>query len=268
MARPQGTVRQQVTARPQLMTRPMTTQQMSRWGSHLKAHTYILMIRTNRMVQHLFQQREWTDRQGRGIRLPCQWVDQTFPAWRGPALHHPSLPCRRPSISQHWWTLSRCGRCFNAAWISLVSKITPAVRLSSHHYLLPDMTQPTGDQSRRLDLQKEDPSLQRGSSIRLKVPSVLSSDGPRRPRDRPGLPWDHPERPWEEPGTTASPGIQDRAPHSPDPLQWSPQHEMSLHSTSMQRWTGIPREPFQRTRMLRVTARRSLQRNRKSSGKL
>ena len=107
---------------------------------------------------------------------------------------HSSLPCRRPSISQHWWTLSRCGRCFNAAWISLVSKITPAVRLSRHHYLLPDMTQPTGDQSRWLDLQKEDPSLQRGSSIRLRVPSVLSSDGPRRPRDRLGLTWDHAPR--------------------------------------------------------------------------
>ena len=82
------------------------------------------------------------------------------------------------------------------------------------------MTQPTGDQSHRLDLQKKDPSLQRSSSIRLRVPSVLSSDGPRRPRDRPGFPWDHPGRPWEEPGTTASPGIQDHAPHSPDPLQW------------------------------------------------
>ena len=43
---------------------------------------------------------------------------------------------------------------------------------------------------------------------------------------------------------------------------------MSLHSTSMQRWTWIPREPFRRTRMLRVTARRSLQHNMKSSGKL
>ena len=28
-----------------------------------------------------------------------------------------------------------------------MSRITPAVHLSSHHYLLPDMTQPTGDQS-------------------------------------------------------------------------------------------------------------------------
>ena len=192
------------------------------------------MTQTNRMVQHLFQQWEWTDRQGRGIRQPRQWVDQTFPAWRGPALHHSSLPSRRPSISQHWWTLCRCGRCFNVAWTCLVFQITPSVQLSSHHYLFPDMTQPTGDQPRRLDLQKEDPSLQRGSSILLRVPSVLSADGPRRPRDRPGLPWD-------EPGTTASPGIQDHAPHSPDPRQWSPQHEMSLHSTSMQRWTWIPR---------------------------
>ena len=113
--------------------------------------------------------------------------------------------------------------------------------------------------------------LQRGISIRpirLRALSVLSSDGPRRSRDRPGLPWDHPERPWDEPGTTASPGIQDHAPHSPDPRQWSPQHERSLHSTSMQLWTWIPREPFRRTRMLRVTARRSLQHNMKSLGNL
>ena len=42
---------------------------------------------------------------------------------------------------------------------------------------------------------------------------------------------------------------------------------MGLHSTSMQRWTWIRREHFQRTRMLRATAR-SLQHNMKSSGKL
>ena len=43
---------------------------------------------------------------------------------------------------------------------------------------------------------------------------------------------------------------------------------MSLHSTSMQRWTWIPREHFLRTRMLRATARRSLQHSMKPSGKL
>ena len=223
------------------------------------------MTQTIWMVQHLFQQRESTDWQGRVIRQPRQWVDQTFPAWWGPALHHSSLPSPRPSIRQHWWILCRCGRCFNAVWTCLVSLIIPSVQLSSHHYVLPDMTQLTGDQSLRLDLQKEDPSRQRGSSIRLRVPSALSSDGPRRPTDRPGLQWDNPELPWDEPGTTASPGIEDHALHSPDPLQWSPQHEMSL--TSMQRWTWIPREPFRRTRMRRVTARRSLQHNMKSSGK-
>ena len=79
-ARPQVTARSQWTARPQLMIRPMTTQQMSQWWSHLKAQNYVLMIQTNRMVQHRFQQREWMDRQGRGIRQPRQWVDQTFPA--------------------------------------------------------------------------------------------------------------------------------------------------------------------------------------------
>ena len=215
-----------------------------------------------------FQQREWTDRQDRRIRQPRQWVDQTFPSWRGPALQHSSLPFQKPSISQHWWILCRYGRCLSAAWNCLVFQTTPSVRLSSHLYLFLNMTQPTRDQPRRLDLQKEDPSLQRGSSIRLRALSALLSDGPRRPRDRPGLLWDHPERPWDEPGTTVSPGIQDHAPHSPDPRQWSPQHERSLHSTSMQLWTWIPREPFRRTRMLRVTARRSLQHNMKSLGKL
>ena len=81
-------------------------------------------------------------------------------------------------------------------------------------------------------------------------------------------PWDLLECPWEDLGTTASQGIPGHAPHSPDPRQWSPQHEMSLHSTSMQRWTWIPREHFRRTRMLRVTARRFRQHNMKSSGKL
>ena len=56
----------------------MTTQQMSRWWSHLRAQNYVLMIQTNRIDQHLFQQREWTDQQGRGIRQPHQWVDQMF----------------------------------------------------------------------------------------------------------------------------------------------------------------------------------------------
>ena len=218
-------------------------------------------------IQHLFQQREWADRQGRRIRQLRQWVDQTVPSWRGPALLHSSLPFRRPSVSRHWWILCRYGHCFNAAWNCLVFQTTPSVRLSSHLYLFLNMTQTTRDQPRRLDLQQE-PSLQRGSPIRLRVLLVLSSDGPRRPIDRPGLPWDRPEHPWEDLGTTASPGIQDHAPHSPDPRQWSPQQEMGLHSTSMQRWTWIPREHFRRKRMLRATARRSLQRNMKSSGKL
>ena len=276
-AQPQGTARQQGTARPQVTAlsqwtaRPQlwiqTTQQMSQWWSHHTVHSYGLMTQTILMVQHLFQQREWTDRQGRRIRQPRQWVVQMFPSWRESALHLSSLPFPRPSIRQHWWILCRCGRCFNAAWNYLVFQTTPSVRLSRHLYLFLNVTQTTRDQSRRLDLQQE-PSLQRGSSIRRRVLSVLSSDGPRRLRDRPGLPWDLPERPWEDLGTTASPGILDHAPHSPDPRQWSPQHEMSLHSTSMQRWTWIPREHFLRTRMLRATARRSLQHNMKPSGKL
>ena len=291
---------------------------MFRWWSHHTVHSYILMTRTISMVQHLFQQREWTDRQGRRIRQPCQWVAglgsntylylylylntqifvfvfvfekskflylylylylikriwpqpwwvvQTFPSRRGPVLHFSSLPSPRPSIRQHWWILCRCGRCFNAAWNCLVFQTTPSVRLSRHLYLFLNVTQTTRDQPLRLDLQQE-PSLQRGSFILRRVLSVLLSDGPRRPTDRPGLPWDLLERPWEDLGTTASQGIPDHAPHSPDPRQWSPQHEMSLHSTSMQHWTWIPREHFRKTRMLRATGRRFRLCNMIPSGKL
>ena len=108
---------------------------MFRWWSHHTVHSYVLMTRTISMVQHLFQQREWTDRQGRRIRQPRQWVVQTFPSRRGPVLHFSSLPSPRPSIKQHWWILCRCGRCFNAAWNCLVFQTTPSVRLSRHLYL-------------------------------------------------------------------------------------------------------------------------------------
>ena len=112
-----------------------------------------------------------------------------------------------------------------------------------------------------LELQREDPSLQRGFSILHRVPSVLLSDGSGRPRDKPG-------RPWDKPRATASPGNPDPVPHSLDPRQWSLLHEMSLQSTSLQRWTRMPREPFLMIRKTRVTVRRSLQRNIRSSDKL
>ena len=165
---------------------------MFRWWNHHTVHSYVLMTRTISMVQHLFKQREWTDRQGRRIRQPRQWVVQTFPSRRGPVLHFSSLPSPRPSIKQHWWILCRCGRCFNAAWNCLVFQTTPSVRLSRHLYLFLNVTQTTRDQPLRLDLQQE-PSLQRGSSILRRVLSVLLSDGPRRPTDRPGLPWVSPQ---------------------------------------------------------------------------
>ena len=59
-ARSQAKTRPQVTARPQATARPqtLTTQQMSRWWSHHIILSYILMIQTIWMVQHLFQQRE------------------------------------------------------------------------------------------------------------------------------------------------------------------------------------------------------------------
>ena len=189
-ARPQGTAWPQVTvlsqwtARPQL--RIQTTQQMSRWWSHHTVHSYVLMTHTILMVQHLFQQQEWTDRQDRRIRQPRQWVVQTFPSRQGPVLHFSSLPSPRPSIRQHWWILCWCGRCFNAAWNCLVFQTIPSVQLSRHLYLFLNVTQTTRDQPPQLDLQQE-PSLQRGSSILRRVLSVLLSDGPRRPTDRPGL---------------------------------------------------------------------------------
>ena len=159
-AQPQGTARQQGTAlsqvtalsqrtaRPQLWIQTLTTQQMSRWWSHHIVLSYVLMTQTIRMVQHLFQQREWADQQGRRIRQLRQWVDQTVPYWRGPALLHSSLPFRRPSVSRHWWILCRYGRFFNAAWNCLVFQTTPSVRLSSHLYLFLNMTQTTRDQPR------------------------------------------------------------------------------------------------------------------------
>ena len=239
---------------------------MFRWWSHHTVPSCVLMTRTILMVQHLFQQREWTDRQGRRIRQPRQWVVQTFPSRRGPVLHFSSLPSPRPSIKQHWWILCRCGRCFNAAWNCLVFQTTPSVWLSRHLYLFLNVTQTTRDQPLRLDLQQV-PSLQRDFSILRRVLSVLLSGGPRRPTDRPGLLWDLLERPWEDLGTTASQGIPDHVPRSPDPRQWSPQHGMSLPSTLMQHWTWIPREHFRRTRMLRATGRIFRLRNMIPSGK-
>ena len=122
------------------------------------------MNRTSRMAQHVFQQREWTDRRDmEPWQQPLQGVDQTFPCWQGPAARS-SLPSRKPSIRQRWSTLCLCGRYYNVGWTSLVFQRPWPVRLSSHQCRLPDMTQPT-DQPRRLELQREDPSLQRGFSI-------------------------------------------------------------------------------------------------------
>ena len=219
------------------------------------------MNRTSRTAQHAFQQREWTDRRDMKPRQqPLQGVDQTFPCGQGPAAFS-SLPSRKPSIKQRWSTLCLCGRYYSVGWTSLVFQRPWPVWLPSHQCRLPDMTQPTGDQPRRLELQREDPSLQRGFSILHRVPSVLLSDRPGRPRDKPG-------RPWDKPRATASPGNPDHVPHSLDPRQWSLLHEMSLQSTSLQRWTRMPREPFLMTRKTRVTVRRSLQRNIRSSDKL
>ena len=177
------------------------------------------MNRTSRTAQHAIQQREWTDRQDMEPRQqPHHGVDQTFPCWQEPAARS-SLLSRKPSIRQRWSTLCLCGRYYSVGWTSLVFQIPRPVRRSSHQCLLPDMTQPTGDQPRRLELQRECPSLQRGFSILHKVPSVLLSDGPGCPRDKPGLPWDKPGRPWDKPRATASPGNPDHVPHSLDPRQ-------------------------------------------------
>ena len=121
-ARPQVTALSQWTAWPQLWIQTLTTQQMSRWWSHHIVLSYVLITQTIRMVQHLFQQREWADRQGRRVRQLRQWVDQTVPSWQGPALLHSSLPFRRPSVSRHWWILCRYGLCFNAAWNCTAAK--------------------------------------------------------------------------------------------------------------------------------------------------
>ena len=254
MARQQGTARPQVTtlsqwtARPQLWIQTLTTQQMSRWWSHHIVLSYVLMTQTIWMVQHLFQQREWAESAGQEnpAATPVGGPDSSILTGTSTPPLFLSIP---KTISQSTlvdfmslWTLPQ--RRLELPSVS-DNSISPAVQSS-------------------LPVPEHDSDNKR-SATRA---GSLSSDGPRRPTDRPGLPWDRPERPWEDLVTTASPGIQDRAPHSPDPHQWSPQHETGLHSTSMLRWTWIPKKHFRRMRMLRATARRSLQRNMKSSGKL
>ena len=133
------------------------------------------MNRTNQTAQHAFQQREWMDRRDMEPRQqPLQGVHQTFPCWQGPAARS-SLPSRKPSIRQRWSTLWLCGH-----YYSLVFQRPRPVRLSGHQCQLPDMTQPTGDQPRRLELQREDPSLQRGFSILHITSLVRGARAPER----------------------------------------------------------------------------------------
>ena len=132
------------------------------------------MNQTSRTAQHAFQQREWTDRPDMEPRQqPLQGVDQTFPCWQGPAARS-SLPSRKPSIRQRWSTLCLCERYYSVGWTSLVFQRPRPVRLSSHQCRLQDMTQPTGDQPRWLELQREDPSLQRGFFLHTPQSSISS----------------------------------------------------------------------------------------------
>ena len=78
--------------------------------------------------------------------------------------HSSTLPFHS---EDHQWVNIGGFYVFNAAWNRLVFQTSPSGRLSSHLYLFLNMTPTTRDQPRRLDLQQE-PSLQRGSSIRLK----------------------------------------------------------------------------------------------------
>ena len=105
------------------------------------------------------------------------------------------------------------------------------------------MTHYTGDQTHRLELQRD----------------VQGLPNPGLHRDIPGRLSDGSGRPWDKPGITATPEIPDHILHSLDRHQWSRLPEMCLRSTSPRIWIWMTREPFLMTRTTRVNIRRSQQ---------
>ena len=269
---PQGTARQQGTARPQVTA-------LSQWTTvvELDNTADVSMVESSHSSQLRFDDPDDFDGPA---PLPAAGVDgssrQENPAATpvgGPDVSiqtGTSTPLLFPSIPK---TINEATLVdFMSMWTLLQRRMElPSVPDNS---ISPTVQTSLPVPERDLDNMRS--ATPAGSPTRTKSPerflhtpqsSVLLSGGPRRPTARPGLPWDLLERPWEELGTTASQGIPDHVPHSPDPCQWSPQHGMSLPSTLMQHWTWTPREHFRRTRVLRATGRRFRLRNMIPSGK-
>ena len=138
--------------------------------------------------------RPWNPRQE-----PHQRVDQTPPYWQGPAVCF-SHQYRPPSTRQRWSTLCLCGYYYSVGWTRVWFQIPRPARLYSRQCLLPYMTQHPGDQTRRLELQRD-------------VPGLLS---PGLHRDHPGRLSDGSGCPWDKPGVTGTPENQDHVLHSLD----------------------------------------------------
>ena len=147
---------------------------------------------------------------------------------------------RPPSTRQHWSILCLCGHYYSVGWTRVWFQIPRPARLFHRQCLLPDMTHHTGDQTHRLELQRD----------------VQGLPNPGLHRDIPGRLSDGSGRPWDKPGVTA---IPDHVLHSLDRHQWSLLPEMCLRSTSPRLWIWMTRDPFPMTRTTRVNIRRSQQ---------
>ena len=92
----------------------------------------------------------------------------TPPSWQGPAVRF-SHQYRLPSTRQRWLILCLCGHCYSDGWTRVRLQIPRPARLYSRQCLLPDMTQHPGDQTRCLELQGDDPGLQRDVWVVFRV---------------------------------------------------------------------------------------------------
>ena len=152
----------QLTGRQTTGRQVMTTQHPSRF--HLMALHFSLMTRRSRTAQNAIRRWEWTGRQAMEPQQePHQCVGQTPPSWQGPAVYF-SRQYRLPSTRQRWSILCVCGHCYSDRWTRVRLQISRPARLYSRQCLLPDMTQHPGDQTRRLELQRDYPGLQRDFS--------------------------------------------------------------------------------------------------------
>ena len=173
---------------------------------------------------------------------PRHRVDQTPPYWQGQAVRF-SQQYRPPSTRQHWSILCLCRHYYSVGWTRVWFQIPRPARLFRRQCLLPDMTHHTGDQTHRLELQRD----------------VQGLPNPGLHRDIPGRLSDGSGRPWDKPGVTATPEIPDHVLHSLDRHQWGLLREMCVRSTSPRLWIWMTRDPFPMTMTTRVNIRRSQQ---------